>query len=87
MNADKATEIARKVMELSDKCKTMDDYYHTLHAIAFTVGGMVSSFKDDEREQVMIELTQAVVNGFMTTITKMGQTSSLEMIVGMNPEK
>jgi hypothetical protein len=60
----------------------MGELHQMLHAMVFTIGGMVLHFDKDERSQVIMELTESLGFGFMNTSKSLGETSSVEMIVG-----
>jgi hypothetical protein len=75
-------DISESIIKLTDSAKTMGDLHQMLHAMAFTIGGMVLHFPKDERSQVIMELTESLGMGFMNTSKNLGETSSIEMVVG-----
>jgi len=78
----KAEETSLKIMELTNEAKTMGDLHEMLNVIAFTIGGMVCHFDQDERSRLIIGLTESLGCGLMHTAKNIGEPSDIEMIVG-----
>lgn len=78
MNGD----IVKRLTDMTDEAKTMGDLHKMLYEMAYAVGGMVCHFDKEDRSGMIMELTQAMGMGLMTTSKVIGEPSDIQMIVG-----
>ncbi|MCM3560615.1 hypothetical protein M4D57_18785 [Brevibacillus borstelensis] len=72
----------KEIIKMTDQAKTMKELYEMLNSIAYTIGGMVCHFEQEDRTQVTISLTESIGLGLMNTSKSLGQPCSLEMVLG-----
>lgn len=73
---------SKQIIEMTDEVKTAGELYEMLSSIAFTIGGLICHFPQDERSQVFMQLTKSMGFGFQTTAKNIGEPSDMEIIVG-----
>ncbi|EJL29975.1 hypothetical protein [Brevibacillus sp. BC25] len=78
----KSEAIVREITQMTDQAKTMGELHELLNTIAYTIGGMVCHFDQDERSKVIIGLTESIGLGLMYTSKSLGEPCSIEMVVG-----
>lgn len=78
MNGD----TVQRIIDMTSEAKTMGELHHMLYEMAHAVGGMVCHFDKEDRSGMIIELTQAMGMGLMSTSKAIGEPSDIEMIIG-----
>jgi hypothetical protein len=79
-------DTVKRITDMTNEAKTMDDLHKMLHEMAYTLGGMVCHFDKEDRSGMIIELTKAMGMGLMVTAKAIGEPSDIEVVVGHRPE-
>jgi hypothetical protein len=75
-------DTVKRITEMTDEAKTIGDLQKVLHEMAYTIGGMVCHFDQEDRSQLLMELTQSMGMGLMLTSKSIGQPSDIEVVIG-----